>query len=353
MLDSAALDSAEPPAGGENKSLPLIKPGSDRPPVREYIAESPQMREALNLATEVARFNVPILIEGETGTGKSYLAQYIHDRSNRADRRFIAQDCAALAEPLLDSELFGHARGAFTGAHEEREGLFAAAHQGTMFLDEIENAPAALQAKLLRVLETGEFRAVGSTAPRRADVRLIAASNHDLLEEIERGSFRRDLYYRLNAVRIVLAPLRARPDDILPLAFNAIKRSAEALEREPPVLAAPARRALVAYDWPGNIRELNNACWCATLVTPPGSLLGLRHLREPIRSGHPRRGGGSRRSLKEQMADFERQVLQAALERNGGVLRRAAQDLGVNAVTLGRRVRRYGLDFNRRSPNST
>ncbi|HYV48370.1 MAG TPA: sigma 54-interacting transcriptional regulator, partial [Myxococcaceae bacterium] len=233
-----------------------------RRPIRtaagELVLESEAMRRALELAKVAAPHPVAVLLQGETGTGKEILARTIHELSSRANQPLVVQDCGALTETLLDSELFGHVRGAFTGATADHPGLFVLADGGTIFLDEIENTTPNLQARLLRVIETGEVRPVGGTQVRQVDVRIIAASNRDLRAEVRGGRFRPDLYYRLSSFPILVPPLRERRSDVLPLARHFLRAAAVALGRPVPPLSREVEELLLAYDWPGNARELRN-----------------------------------------------------------------------------------------------
>ncbi|MGZ8458001.1 MAG: sigma-54-dependent transcriptional regulator, partial [Gemmatirosa sp.] len=225
-------------------------------------------REALRMAETVAPTDSTVLVTGESGTGKEVVARWIHEQSARADATFASINCGALPESLLESELFGHTKGSFTGAVKDKQGLFQAAGGGTFFLDEIGETTPATQVKLLRVLQQREVIPVGATEPVPIDVRLIAATNRDLEEEVRRGSFRGDLYYRLNVIAIHLPPLRERRDDVPLLADAFLRRSAQLRGEEPKTLAPAALDALVAYQWPGNVRELENAMERAVILTP-------------------------------------------------------------------------------------
>ncbi len=309
---------------------------------RRLIFESRAMAEVLRAVRQVAPHRVGVLLEGETGTGKELVARLVHELSDRANAAFVAQDCAALSETLLESELFGHVRGAFTGAIAAHPGLFVLADGGTILLDEVENTSPALQAKLLRVIEAGEVRPVGGTRTRHVDVRVIAASNRDLRAEVEAGRFRADLYFRLATFPLTIPPLRDRPEDILPLARHFLAAGAARYHKAAPMLGDAAARRLLAYAWPGNVRELRNAIERALLLADRASALEVDLLPDAVRGEGPRRtraGVG----LRAQLDGFEREVIRAALTRHGGVVRRAAAELGVNAVTLGRRARRLGL----------
>jgi transcriptional regulator with PAS, ATPase and Fis domain len=268
-------------------------------------------------------------------------AREIHARSKRSKTLFVAQDCGALTETLLESELFGHVRGAFTGAMSDHPGLFQVADGGTIFLDEIQNTSPTLQAKLLRVVENGEVRPVGGAKPRIVDVRLIVACNVNIREAVKQQRFRSDFYYRLNRFPIELPPLRDHVEDILPLTRYFVKMFSDRLGRPLVRIDPRVESALLAYDWPGNIRELKNAIERALLLTPAGEPLRWDVLPDDVRGGA--RAEAPDLGLEEQVETFERRIIQMALDRNGGVIARAARELRVNAVTLSRKMRRLGL----------
>jgi two-component system response regulator HupR/HoxA len=305
------------------------------------IRVSPAMQKVYELVSTVAVHDVPVLLTGETGTGKEMAAREIHARSKRAKTLFVAQDCGALTETLLESELFGHVRGAFTGAMSDHPGLFQVADGGTIFLDEIQNTSPTLQAKLLRVVENGEVRPVGGAKPRIVDVRLIVACNVDIREAVRQQRFRSDFYYRLNRFPIELPPLREHVEDILPLTRYFVKLFSDRLGRPLVRIDPRVESALLAYDWPGNIRELKNAIERALLLTPAGEPLRWDVLPDDVRGGA--RAEVPDLGLEEQVEKFERRIIQMALDRNGGVIARAARELRVNAVTLSRKMRRLGL----------
>ncbi|HKT59696.1 MAG TPA: sigma-54 dependent transcriptional regulator [Gemmatimonadales bacterium] len=315
------------------------------------VAESRVMRDLLELASRAARHNTTILITGESGTGKEVLARTIHRLSPRSERGFTAINCAAIPEQLLESELFGHVRGAFTGATADRAGLFEQAHEGTLLLDEIGDLPLDLQAKLLRVLEEGEIRRVGGREVRKVDVRVLAATAKPLEAAVERGEFRPDLFYRLNVVRLHLPPLRERPEDIPGLLAHFARQTATRLGR--PVSITPtALDGLTRYAWPGNVRELRNAVERAA-VLGTGSPLELRdfalagaevngngngkgHYPDAVNgNGHP-----ATLDLKTQVEAVERQAILRALEASGGNRRQAAGLLGISLRTLFYKMRR-------------
>jgi DNA-binding NtrC family response regulator len=304
---------------------------------------SPAMQRVLELVRVAAPHRVAVLLQGETGTGKEVMSRILHQLSGRQDVPLVVQDCGALSETLLESELFGHVKGAFTGAVADHPGLFVLADGGTIFLDEIENTTPNLQAKLLRVLESGDVRPVGGTQVRRVDVRVVAASNRDLGEEVRAGRFRADLFYRLNSFTIDLPPLRERPEDILSLARHFLELFNRALKRSASGIAPDAEAALRAYRWPGNARELRNVMERAVLLSHPGEMVTQRLLPPALVGGSAsaaKPGGGS---LRVQVEQYERNLIREALERHGNVLRRAASALEMDPVTLGRRARRYGL----------
>jgi two-component system, NtrC family, response regulator HupR/HoxA len=308
----------------------------------KIVRDSAAMQRVYELIRTIAVHDVPVLLTGETGTGKELAAREIHALSKRAQTPFIAQDCGALTETLLESELFGHMKGAFTGATADHPGLFQIADGGTIFLDEIQNTSPALQARLLRVVEEGEVRPVGGTKPKRVDVRLIAACNVDLKQAVKDQRFRSDFYYRLNRFPIELPALRDHGDDILPLTRYFVATICEALERPVQRIDPRMEDALRAYDWPGNIRELKNAIERCLLLTPPGDEpLRWETLPAEVRSEAPRPDEG--RSLDSQVDALERRLIQSALDRHGGIIRRAAHELELNPITLSRKMRRLGL----------
>jgi transcriptional regulator with PAS, ATPase and Fis domain len=291
----------------------------------------------------VARHNTTVLITGESGTGKEVLARAIHRMSPRAERSFVAINCAAIPEHLLESELFGHAKGSFTGATADRAGLFELAHEGTLLLDEVGDLPLELQAKLLRVLEEGEVRRVGGREPRKVDVRVLAATAKQLERAVEQGEFRADLFYRLNVVRLHLAPLRERPEDIPALLTHFARQAAQRLGH--PVSVTPAALAALSHhSWPGNVRELRNAVERAAVLGGDRQLdakdfaLGGAGLNG---NGNGADGHGTGPlDLKTQVEAVERLAIQRALEASGGNRRQAAGLLGISLRTLFYKMRR-------------
>jgi two-component system, NtrC family, response regulator HupR/HoxA len=298
------------------------------------------MQEVIAAVRQVAPYKVTVLLQGETGTGKEVLAQRLHGLSPRNRAPFVVQDCGALPETLLDSELFGHVKGAFTSAVADHPGLFVLADGGTIFLDEIENTTPNLQAKLLRVIETGDVRPVGGTAVRKVDVRVITASNKTLGAEVMAGNFRADLYYRLNTFTVDVPRLRDRKDDVLPLARSFIDGFNAAFGKSARNFTPEAEAQLLAWDWPGNVRELRNVVERAVLLSAPMESIGPSRLPPALRQeGAPTEDG----SLRGMLAAVERRMIHDALGRNAGVVRRAAAELKVDAVTLARRARKLGL----------
>jgi transcriptional regulator with PAS, ATPase and Fis domain len=312
--------------------LPDLLP--DDPPNTSERSPSAAMQRVLALAARVAPVDSTVLISGESGVGKERLARWLHDASRRARRDFVAVNCGAFADTLLESELFGYARGAFTGAVDDRPGLFEAAHGGTLFLDEIGEVSAAMQVRLLRVLQEREVRRVGETRCRPVDVRLIAATNRDLPDEVRRQRFREDLYYRLRVVELYIPPLRQRPADLRALAHDLLIHAASRLGRSIAGYTPPALDRILAYTWPGNIRELEHAIECACVVAC-GSEIDLEDLPESVRGGD----GTLTEAGRLAFADRARLYIQAVIARHGGDRRRAAVELGISISTLKRRLR--------------
>ncbi len=295
------------------------------------------LKAAVDLARKVLDADTTVLLLGETGTGKELFARLLHDNGPRARRRFVAQNCGALPESLLESELFGHVRGAFTGATAERKGLFEEADGGTIFLDEIGETSPAMQLRLLRVLQEGEIRRVGASAGRRVDVRVIAATNADLEAEVAAGRFRKDLYYRLNVFPIRLPPLRERSGDVPPLAEHFLRIYRQRARRAVAGIAPEAMQALRTYPWPGNVRELENEIERAVALADDGQVLGPAHLSERIRNGSPAPAGPV--TLGEAVERLKRRMIEDAL-RECGSKTRAAERLGLSRQSLQQMLRR-------------
>jgi DNA-binding NtrC family response regulator len=307
------------------------------------VGTSRSWTEVLRLAETVAPTESTVLIQGESGTGKEVVARYIHELSSRAERTFASINCGALPESLLESELFGHVKGSFTGAIRDKSGLFTAAAKGTFFLDEIGETTPATQVKLLRVLQQREVIPVGGTDPQPIDVRLIAATNRELEEEIRRGSFRTDLYYRLNVIALHLPPLRQRSDDIPLLAEHFLARIAEIRQEAPKVLTPDTIETLVHYNWPGNVRELENALERAIILTP-GEEIDRASLPERVTQRVSEPLVADRAPANPTMEAVERAYIMWVLQSEGGNKSRAAEVLGIDPSTLYRKLSRYGVE---------
>jgi len=308
----------------------------------EIVGRSAPMRAALDVARKVARHPSAVLLTGESGTGKELVARLVHNSSPRAQEAFVAVNCGAIPEALLESELFGHAKGAFTGASHEKAGLFEEAHGGTLFLDEIGDLPVALQVKLLRALQEGEVRRVGANTSTKVDVRLITATNRDLAADIASGRFRGDLYYRINVVTIKLPPLRERPQDIPELALHFLRSYNERLGLGVESIAPSAMRLLADYAWPGNVRELENVIERA-LVLAQGSTIEPEHLAEFVRASDTPGPASDDLSIKRQTDALERALIRRALEETRGNRTRAAQLLELSHRALLYKIREYKL----------
>jgi DNA-binding NtrC family response regulator len=306
------------------------------------ITQDPRMRRLLDTARQIGPTDCNVLITGESGTGKELLARYVHASSARAGGRFVGVNCGALQEDLLANELFGHERGAFTGADRMKPGLIEMAEGGTLFLDEIAEMTPAMQVKLLRVIQEREVLRVGGTEPIPVDVRLIAATNRDLQENIDSGRFRADLYFRLNVVNLALPPLRDRRDDVPLLAFYFLRKFALAMGKSVTDIAPDAMRLLNRYDYPGNVRELANLIERGVALAR-ANMLEAAHLPESLRVLNVRVSTpvtGELSTLEQQEAAYIAQVL----EYTGGNRGQAADILGIDRVSLWRRMKRHGLD---------
>jgi transcriptional regulator with GAF, ATPase, and Fis domain len=310
----------------------------------ELIARAPAMLEAVEVARRAARARSTVLITGETGTGKELIAGLVHAHSPRREGPFVKVNCAALPETLLESELFGHERGAFTGADQRRIGRFEQASGGTLLLDEIAELSPPTQAKLLRVLQDQEFHRLGGTALLRTDARVLAATNRNLVDWLAEGSFRPDLYYRLNVIGIHLPPLRERPEDILDLAERFREQYARELDRSARCFSSGARRRIQAHRWPGNVRELRNAVERAVLMCD-GSTIEAEDLALSDLGPDELGGGFSLRLPPDGIAleEIERMAVEEALRRSGYVQKDAAQLLRVTRRQLNYAIRRMGL----------
>jgi transcriptional regulator with PAS, ATPase and Fis domain len=328
--------------------LPADKGTALRCPANEprgIISRSPGMEEALRLAEAAAPHETTVVILGETGTGKGLLARGIHGRSRRRSHPFVELNCAGLQKELTESELFGHEKGAFTGAAERKHGLFEAAEGGTLFLDEIGELDPGVQAKLLKAIEDRTFRRLGGLAQVEIDVRLIAATHRDLEREVVAGRFRRDLYYRLNVFTVRLPALRERSEDVVPLALQFLKQYAPGL---PLSISAAARARLQAYDWPGNVRELRNVIERASILARGEREIGLGHL-PPLGFSLPVAGPGPDEPLPGPrpltIREAERERVEEALAVHRGNVAAAAAQLGVSRGTVYRKARKYNIPY--------
>ncbi len=326
----------------------------------QIVGRSPKLAQTLRLAEKIAPTSVPVLITGESGTGKELISLLIHHKSKRALGPFVRINCAALTDTLLESELFGHEKGAFTGAYTQRKGRFERAHGGTLLLDEITETPPQFQAKLLRILEQQEFERVGGSENVRVNVRIISTSNRDLLHEVQMGRFRQDLYYRLSAARVVAAPLRERQDDLVDLVWHFVNLYARETQRRITKLDPSMMAIFAEYQWPGNVRQLRNVV-LTSLILGVGSTLSLAdvswlfdelqprtqcNINEPVGQPQintevgdptdPPTGVGGVR-----LADLERQAILETLRQNSGNQTKAAKVLGISDRTLREKVRRY------------
>jgi two-component system response regulator HupR/HoxA len=318
----------------------------------KLVFASDSMIEVCNLARQAAATDLPVLIQGETGTGKELMARAVHFFSGRNKYPFLAQNCAALPDELLHSELFGHKRGAFTGAIGDRLGLFAAADGGTVFLDEIGDVSQAFQVSLLRLLQDGEVKPLGSQVTKHTNVRIIAATNQRLKELVEQNRFRRDLYFRLRGFELNLPPLRERVEDIPILAEHAATKYAKSINRRIAGVSAEALRRLRAHPFPGNVRELENEVRRMVALAADGEFLSLKHMSPEFARLNPENGGrarmpgflNGRATLKAKVEALEAQLVSEALLRHKWNHSRAAVELGISRVGLANKIKRYNLD---------
>jgi len=351
----------------QSRSSPPASASETGPPIPGLIGSGTVMQDVYRLTRKVARSNASVLLLGETGTGKELIAKAIHQLSPRGTGPFVRVNCGALAENLLESELFGHVRGSFTGAIDNRTGRFEAAHTGTVFLDEINSTTAKLQVKLLRVLQEHEFERVGDTTTIRVDTRVIAASNRDLLEEVEASRFREDLYYRLNVVTIVLPPLRERREDIPELVGHFLRIYNERNNRHVPYVQRQAMEAMQNYAWPGNVRELQNYVERAVVLAPgdeltcdllPEAVLGQRRPRigrrrssdlqtlvsELVEQGVAEAGSQAENLHAAIVNRVERELIAQVMSGCDNVQTKAAARLGINRNTLHKKLEEYQLN---------
>ena len=311
--------------------------GSSEPQTPLVVGESGKFREVISLIHRYAPYDITVLITGETGTGKEVMARYIHEHSARRDGPLVACNMTAIPETLVESELFGYVRGAFTGAEKNKKGLIETAEGGSLFLDEIGDLPLAIQLKLLRFLESREFYRVGESVPKTADVRIIAATNKQMEKAIQEQRFREDLYYRLNSARIILPPLRERREDVLPLVERFTAQCCERMQRSPKKISQSAQTLLTDYSWPGNVRELRNVVESAVLVSDNEhiTISDLPMHLQQYATGH-------REELSAKVVgridEAEREVIRAALREANGDKASAAKRLGISVRTLYRKL---------------
>ncbi|GFO69100.1 acetoacetate metabolism regulatory protein AtoC [Geomonas limicola] len=331
-----------------SENVYLKKQLQDKYEFSNIIGNSQAMQALFSRMKRIIKTDSTVLILGESGTGKELVAKAIHFNGNRKDRPFIAVNCSAIPENLLESELFGHVKGAFTGAIKEKVGKFEAAHLGTIFLDEIGTLPMHLQTKLLRVLQEQEIERVGSNRQIKLDVRVISATNVNLEEEVKRGNFREDLFYRLNVIPLLLPPLRERIEDILPLTRHFLEKNCRAMQRPIMHLEKEALEALEAYPWNGNVRELENIMERVVALTE-GDTITLRDLPGNIVKAYLERAGSPTSvtpqgiDMVQTINDIEKKMISEALQLSGGVKARAALMLSINRTTLVEKMRRLGM----------
>ena len=308
---------------------------------RNIIYGSPEMEDILRLLRRVTGTETTVLIQGETGTGKELIARFIHSESNRRDQIFIPVNCGAIPKDLVESEFFGHAKGAFTGAAQEKKGYFEMAHGGTIFLDEIGEAPPELQVKLLRVIQEGEIMPVGFHQPKKVNVRIIASTNRDLKAEVKANRFRPDLFFRINVFSVTIPPLRERKKDILPMADFFLQQFSQKLNRRAGRFSEATRELLLEYSWPGNVRELQNEIERLVLLSEVGKEIAPDLLSDHLRQRH-RPSGISSRDLKSAVRDLEEEMIRETLSRLQQNKSRTARALGISRQSLLEKLRRMG-----------
>ncbi|MEQ9453263.1 MAG: sigma-54 dependent transcriptional regulator [Phycisphaeraceae bacterium] len=307
------------------------------------VGSSAGIRQVITRLRQVAPTTIPVLILGESGTGKELVAQAVHNNSKRARKTFVPLNCAGLSESILEDELFGHVRGAFTGADKERQGRFEYADGGTLFLDEVGDMPLAMQAKLLRVLESGEVVRLGSNETKHVDVRLVSATNRDLAELVKKGEFREDLYFRIKGADVTLPALRERREDVPVLVRHFVERFSKEYERKTPEVAEDVMLALSQYGWPGNVRQLINVVQNLLVITE-GDRIEPRHLPSEIRpAGAGEEGGVAIDPSGMSLDQIEKRAIREALRVTGGNREQAAKALGIGERTLYRKLKEYGL----------
>lgn len=310
------------------------------------IGNAPSMRELITHMKQIAPSNIPVLVTGESGTGKELVAQALHTNSKRSKKPFVPLNCAGLSESILEDELFGHVRGAFTGAEKDRQGRFEYADGGTLFLDEVGDMPLPMQAKLLRVLESGEVVRLGSNETKHVDVRLVSATNRPIAPMVKEGEFREDLYFRIKGAELRLPPLRERREDIPMLVRHYVARYAEQMDKPVPEVAEDVQMALTQFDWPGNVRQLMNVVQNMVVIAE-GDRLESRHLPPEIRTagadGGAGEGVGALVGEGLSLDQIEKQAIRNALRITAGNREQAAAMLGIGERTLYRKLKEYGL----------
>ncbi|MDD4858411.1 MAG: sigma-54 dependent transcriptional regulator [Candidatus Krumholzibacteria bacterium] len=329
----------------KNENMFLKKQLKKKDDFKEIIGKSEEIQGVFNLVNKVAETDSTILISGESGTGKELIAKAIHYRSGRANAPFVSINCGALPENLLESELFGHVKGSFTGAIRDKDGMFKVASGGTFFLDEVGETTLAIQVKLLRVLQEREIIPVGGTAPIKVDVRLIAATNADLEKAVKEERFRADLYYRLNVIPVVIPPLRDRRDDI-PLLVEHFLHIASGRSGRRKTISREAMELLTAYDWPGNVRELENIVERACILQE-GDEINVEDLPDKVRHHSQERRKVVMQETQMTLDELEKEYLVSVLEETNWQKKKASAILGINASTLYRKIQRYGLSQDR------
>ncbi len=315
------------------ENIILRKEVEDGGHFKEIVYGGPEMEDILRLLRRVTGTETTVLIQGETGTGKELIARFIHRESNRRDQVFIPVNCGAIPRDLVESEFFGHAKGAFTGALQEKKGFFELAHGGTIFLDEIGEAPPELQVKLLRVIQESEIMPVGFHQPRKVDVRIVASTNRDLKAEVEAGRFRQDLFFRINVFSVTIPPLRERPRDIVPLAEFFLKRFSIKLNRRVGSLHSETRKILASYTWPGNVRELQNEIERLVLLAEPDKEIGPENLSEFLRQ-RPRIVSRPNGDLKTATRLLEEEMIRETMQKCQLNKSKAARMLGISRQSL-------------------
>jgi two-component system, NtrC family, response regulator AtoC len=326
-----------------SRPSPVPEEEAEEPGIASIIGHSPAMQQVFAKIRRAAPSDSTVLLTGESGTGKELVARAIHELSPRADKEFVPVDCSALVETLLESELFGHVKGSFTGAHQTKHGLFELANHGTFFFDEITNLSLNIQAKLLRVIQEREFMKVGSQRRTKLDIRIIASSNRVLTEAIKEGTFREDLYYRLSVIPIHLPPLRERTGDIPLLAEYFLNKYSQKANRQPKEISNRAMKMLSAYSWPGNVRELEHTIE-RIIILEDGEVILPEHLPSFISQ---RRGEFQVFSDEDHtLEELEKRYIQFILRRTKGKRQEAARILGINRKTLGQRIKKYNLRVN-------